>query len=194
MHTVEFEQYFKCYEKAQILMDRGYPVGNMTVEQLTELLIKIENEKADKEKLTDQRLDYNDEIVAIEEVGDLETVDISVTGDNLFYCNNILTKNSFGLPATADFMFAIITNEELESLNQLMIKQLKNRYGDLSRNRRFVVGIDRAKMKLYNIDPEDQGDIQDDIPVMDKTNFGERDSDFFKKRSKFDKGKFEGFA
>ena len=104
------------------------------------------------------------------------------------------TSESFGLPATADFMFAIITNEELESLNQLMIKQLKNRYGDLSRNRRFVVGINRSKMKLYDVDPSEQENIQDDSPVMDKTEFGERDSDFFKSRSKFDRKKFEGFA
>lgn len=105
------------------------------------------------------------------------------------------TSESFGLPATADFMFAIINSEELESLNQLMVKQLKNRYNDLSKNRRFVVGIDRAKMKLYDIDPAEQENIQDDIPLMDKTDFGQRANDeFFKSRSKFAKKNFEGFA
>lgn len=102
------------------------------------------------------------------------------------------TSESFGLPATADFMFAIITSEELESLNQLMVKQLKNRYNDPSRNKRFVVGVDRSKMRLYDVDESAQ-DLIDDKPVMDKTDFGERDSDFFKKRSKFGSKSLEGF-
>jgi archaellum biogenesis ATPase FlaH len=66
------------------------------------------------------------------------------------------TSESFGLPATADFMFALISTEELEQLNQLMIKQLKNRYNDPTAYKRFVVGIDRAKMKLYNVEDSAQ--------------------------------------
>ena len=58
------------------------------------------------------------------------------------------TSESFGLPATADLMFALVTSEELESLNQIMVKQLKNRYNDPTLNKRFAIGIDRAKMKL----------------------------------------------
>jgi replicative DNA helicase len=103
------------------------------------------------------------------------------------------TSESFALPATADLMFALTTSEELESLGQIMVKQLKNRYNDLARNKRFVVGVDRAKMKLYDVDQSAQDGIQDDKPLMDKTEFGERDSDFFKKRSKFGKS-FDGFA
>jgi archaellum biogenesis ATPase FlaH len=71
------------------------------------------------------------------------------------------TSESFGLPATADFMFALISTEELEGLNQIMIKQLKNRYNDLTVFKRFVVGIDRAKMKLYNVDNSAQKGITD---------------------------------
>jgi len=82
------------------------------------------------------------------------------------------TSESFGLPATADLMFALISTEELESLNQLMVKQLKNRYNDLGTNKRFVVGIDRSKMKLYDCEQEAQNDIvdsgQDDTPSFDK--------------------------
>ncbi len=82
------------------------------------------------------------------------------------------TSESFGLPATADLMFALISTEELEGLNQLMIKQLKNRYNDLGTNKRFVVGIDRSKMKLYDCEQEAQQDIsdsgQDDTPGFDK--------------------------
>jgi hypothetical protein len=71
------------------------------------------------------------------------------------------TSESFGLPATADFMFALISTEELESLNQIMVKQLKNRYNDPTINKRFVVGIDRAKMKLYDVENSAQIDIAD---------------------------------
>jgi hypothetical protein len=103
------------------------------------------------------------------------------------------TSESFALPATSDFMFALINSEELESLNQLMVKQLKNRFNDPSRNKRFVIGIDRSKMRLYDVDESAQ-DLVDDRPVMDKSEFGERDSDFFKKRSKFGSKKMDGFA
>ena len=82
------------------------------------------------------------------------------------------TSESFGLPATADLMFALISTEELEQLNQIMVKQLKNRYNDPGLNKRFVVGIDRARMKLYDCEQEAQDDIidsgQDDTPVFDK--------------------------
>ena len=71
------------------------------------------------------------------------------------------TSESFGLPATADLMFALISTEELEGLNQLMVKQLKNRYNDPTLNKRFVIGIDRAKMKLYDCDQSAQEDIVD---------------------------------
>jgi hypothetical protein len=71
------------------------------------------------------------------------------------------TSESFGLPATADFMFALISTEELEDLNQIMVKQLKNRYNDPTTNKRFVVGIDRSKMKLYNLEDSAQNNIVD---------------------------------
>ena len=71
------------------------------------------------------------------------------------------TSESFGLPATADFMFALISTEELENLNQIMIKQLKNRYNDPTMHKRFVVGIDRAKMRLYDVEESAQTDIAD---------------------------------
>jgi len=71
------------------------------------------------------------------------------------------TSESFGLPATADLMFALISSEELESLGQIMVKQLKNRYNDPTMNKRFVIGIDRAKMKLFDVDQSAQRDIID---------------------------------
>ena len=71
------------------------------------------------------------------------------------------TSESFGLPATADLMFALISTEELEQLGQIMVKQLKNRYNDLSVFKRFIVGIDRAKMRLYDCEQTAQDDILD---------------------------------
>lgn len=71
------------------------------------------------------------------------------------------TSESFGLPATADFMFALISTEELEEMNQIMVKQLKNRYNDPTMNKRFVIGIDRSKMKLYNVEDSAQQNIVD---------------------------------
>ncbi len=71
------------------------------------------------------------------------------------------TSESFGLPATADLMFALISTEELETLNQIMVKQLKNRYNDPTIYKRFVIGIDRAKMRLYDCEQKAQDDIVD---------------------------------
>ncbi len=71
------------------------------------------------------------------------------------------TSESFGLPATADLMFALISTEELEQLGQIMVKQLKNRYNDPTINKRFIVGIDRAKMRLYDCEQKAQDDILD---------------------------------
>ena len=71
------------------------------------------------------------------------------------------TSESFGLPATADLMFALISTEELEGLNQIMVKQLKNRYNDPTMNKRFIVGIDRAKMRLYDVEQNAQQDVLD---------------------------------
>jgi hypothetical protein len=66
------------------------------------------------------------------------------------------TSESFGLPATCDLMLALISTEQLENMNQLMVKQLKNRYNDPTANKRFVVGIDRAKMRLYDVETSAQ--------------------------------------
>ena len=96
------------------------------------------------------------------------------------------TSESFGLPATADFMFAIISTEQMEELNQIMIKQLKNRYSDPTSNRKFVIGIDRSKMKLYDVEQFAQNELDDtgqnDEPAFDKATSG-----------KYKNLKFEGF-
>ena len=99
------------------------------------------------------------------------------------------TSESFGLPATADFMIALIATEELTDLNQMMVKQLKNRYNNPDTNKRFMIGVDKAKMKLYDVEQtaqnhiHDSGQVQPDEPLFDKSDFGRRE----KQR------KFEGF-
>ena len=92
------------------------------------------------------------------------------------------TSESFGLPATADLMFAIISTEQMETLGQVMVKQLKNRYNDPTVNKKFVIGIDRAKMKLYDVDQSAQDELvdngqEDDTPAFDIATNGK-----FKKR------------
>lgn len=117
-----------------------------------------------------------DEIVSIKKIGEEETIDITVSGDNLFFANGILTHNSgmnnsdidltdtsesIGGPMTADLLLALISTQELEEMNQIMVKQLKNRYSDPTVYKKFVIGIDRAKMRLYDVDQSAQKDILD---------------------------------
>jgi hypothetical protein len=112
-------------------------------------------------------------ILKIQELDEREMIDIEVSGNHLFYANNILTHNSssdveltdtsesFGLPATADLMFALISTEDLEGLGQILVKQLKNRYAATDKYKRFVLGIDRSKMRLYDVEQSAQNDILD---------------------------------
>jgi replicative DNA helicase len=95
------------------------------------------------------------------------------------------TSESFGLPATADLMFALITSDELEELDQLVVKQLKNRYNDPTIFKRFVIGIDRSRMKLYDCEQEAQEELfdsdetyNDDTPVFDRNRGAEKFNDF----------------
>ena len=87
------------------------------------------------------------------------------------------TSESFGLPATADLMFALISTEELDDLGQILVKQLKNRYNDPTKYKRFVIGIDRSRMKLYDVEESAQTDIMSDMaPDKPINTFGDRDS------------------
>ena len=142
--------------------------------------------KAIAEELRGLAVEYNVPIVSATQTtrSGIGSSDIDLTD----------TSESIGLPATADMMFALISTEELQDLNQILVKQLKNRYNDPTRHRRFVIGVDRARMKLYDVEPEAQEDILDG-PVMDKTDFGRRDSDIgFNKKSKFSAKDFEAFS
>lgn len=139
--------------------------------------------KAIAEELRGLAVESNVPVVSATQTtrGGYDNTDVSLTD----------TSESFGLPATADFMFALITSDELADLNQIMVKQLKNRYSSPDTNKRFVVGIDRAKMKLYDVEQSAQNHIHDSgqsdtsSPSFDKSNFGkgmksERKFDGFK--------------
>jgi DnaB-like helicase C terminal domain len=107
------------------------------------------------------------------------------------------TSESFGLPATADFMFALIKTEELAELNQIMVKQLKNRYSDPGSNRRFVIGVDHSKMRLYDVDDSAQQDVlegpKQNKAIFDNSKFGEEEYERSRPKAKFDISKFQGF-
>ena len=86
------------------------------------------------------------------------------------------TSESFGLPATADLMFALISTEELEELNQICVKQLKNRYYDPTMNKRFIIGIDRSKMKLFDVELKAQDELVDHGKVKYQSQIKDKDS------------------
>ena len=103
------------------------------------------------------------------------------------------TSESFGLPQTADFMFALVNTEELEGLGQIMVKQLKNRYAEITTNKRFVIGIDRSRMKLFDLDASAQRDLVQLSTTKEPEeetafkSFGERSQDKFKQKRNFEK-------
>jgi hypothetical protein len=107
------------------------------------------------------------------------------------------TSESFGLPATADFMFGLQTSEDMEARNQILVKQLKNRYNDPGTNRRFFLGIDRSKMRLYDVEQDAQNDLLDgpntNKSVFDSSKFGSEDHDRNLPPSKFNKAAVAGF-
>jgi replicative DNA helicase len=126
--------------------------------------------KSIAEELRGMAVKYNVPILSATQTtrGGYDNTDVGLTD----------TSESFGLPATVDFMFALISTEELENLGQLMVKQLKNRYNDPSYYKRFVIGVDRPRMKLYDVENSAQSNIadsgQDSGPAFDKSSFGKR--------------------
>lgn len=104
------------------------------------------------------------------------------------------TSESIGLPFTTDLMFALSQDENLEKLEQMLVKQLKNRYGPLDYYRRFFIGADKSRMRLYDLEEDAQESLVKDTPVMDNTRNGEADNTFFSNvATKFDSNKMKGF-
>lgn len=129
--------------------------------------------KAIAEEVRGLAIEFDVPIVTATQVnrGGMNSTDIDLTD----------TSESIGLPQTADLMIALISSEELEERNQILVKQLKNRYNDPASNRKFIIGIDRAKMKLYNVEESAQDFTtktkQHDKPIFDSSDFGQEDFD-----------------
>lgn len=166
--TFIFEKILSAAEDlaAKMLANKkAYSVkGDPTLEELTNLIVNLEIEQYRLNELTDTLIDYNDEIESIECLDeDIPMIDIRVSGSNLFYANNILTKNSIGPIMTCDLAIGIIRTPELDEINQMVLKQLASRYGDPSYYKKFVVGIDKSRMKMYNVESSAQSGIQQDV-------------------------------
>ena len=164
--------YLNCLNQADVIISNPSLFkqwNNITdIEVLANMLYNLAIEKEINSAITDQYIEYDDEILEIEELEEMDLMDITVSGDNLFFANNILTKNSSGISHTADSMFALISTAELAQLNHVRIKQLKNRYGDVFRPNSFLVGVERSKMSFYDVDlpdnlsqPKQQIDLDD---------------------------------
>jgi len=123
--------------------------------------------KAIAEELRGLAVEFNVPIVTATQTtrGGFDNSDVGLTD----------TSESFGLPATADLMFALISTDELKQLNQIMVKQLKNRYADPEMYKRFIIGVDKSRMKLYDAEENAQDDLVKDT-VAPNTAFGQKAS------------------
>ena len=123
--------------------------------------------KAIAEELRGLAVEFNVPIVTATQTtrGGYDNSDVGLTD----------TSESFGLPATADLMFALISTDELKQLNQIMVKQLKNRYADPEMYKRFIIGVDKSRMKLYDAEENAQDDLVKDTVAPD-TAFGQKAS------------------
>lgn len=154
MEKLNEEIYAECLKQADKLHSIGTGTDLDTFE-LADFLYKDQITKLEREFYIDQKLiDFNDEIMEIEELEDIEMIDIAVTGDNLFYANDILVKNSFGLPMSLDFFFALVTDEVLMENNRQKIIALKTRWGNKSKLKPQLVGVDFDKMRYTDVDDD----------------------------------------
>jgi hypothetical protein len=134
---------FDCKEQLRLEVD--------SIGELADLLTQMHKDKSRQDARTDSTLEYEDPIVSIEQCEVEDTMDITVSSDNLFYANGILTKNSIGLPATLDWFVAITTDEVLQANNQQLLHLLKTRWGGKSGMKSQLIGIDWPKMRYYDV-------------------------------------------
>jgi glutamine amidotransferase PdxT len=138
-------------------------------EEYLEIAKKIFNEQEEKNKISDQKINYNDEIVSIIPVGEKETIDVSVTGDSLFYCNNILTKNSIGLAATCDVICSLWQEEEDKELGLIHLGMQKNRFGVNYGHCTFKVKYETLTLTEVNPDHFAQENTQQAVQEAENT-------------------------
>ena len=140
-------------------------------EKYMEVVTKMFEEQEEKTKLSDSLIDYNDEIVEIEYLGERETIDISVTGDSLFYCNGILTKNSIGLAATCDVICSLWQEDEDRELGVINMGMQKNRFGPNFGNAAFRCNYNTLTLKETSTDyfAQDENSTEDNVQNADGT-------------------------
>jgi hypothetical protein len=138
--------------KFEVLQNLGIADKETSKEQYINVAHKILQEQEEKNLVTDKKIRYNDKIVNIEYLGDMETIDISVTGDSLFYCNGILTKNSIGLAATTDVMCSIWQDEDDRSLGIINMGMMKNRFGPNFGSGAFKCNYNTLTLRETNLD------------------------------------------
>lgn len=174
----EEEVYASCYAYAQQLYENRKELGIEieSVGQLSDLLYDMFMDKAQHDHMTDSLIEYNDEIVSIEEDCEEDTMDITVSKDSLFYANGVLTKNSFGLPATLDWFIAISQDEVLQDNNQQRVVCLKTRWSNKSKLKPELVGVNFDLMRYTDV-----GSVQE----MQST-VGQRKPERKKKQIEFD--------
>ena len=143
----------RCWNSA--LINANIKGNTAKVEDIYEAIYQTEKYNERRNELTDTLIDYNDEIESIEclEVEE-EMYDISVAGDQLFYANGILTKNSIALVATVDFMLAVIETEELAEQGVQLFKQLKSRYGDKNKWNKFTMKVKKGNQRWVELDQD----------------------------------------
>jgi hypothetical protein len=157
-------------KRIPILRALGLTDSGTSDEEYLSVAQKLLNEQEEKNTITDQLLNYNDEIVDIEFVGEKETIDITVTGDSLFYCNGILTKNSIGLAATCDVICSLWQEEEDRELGVINMGMQKNRFGPNFGSAAFKCNYNTLTLKETNSDYfESDGDsTEDTVKNVDK--------------------------
>ena len=134
-------------------------------------MIKYFDEENKKTIKTLNNINFDSEIESIECLGEIDTIDIEVSDDHLFYANNILTKNSIGIPFVCDSIFAIIRDDDLDEQGEVWIKVLKNRYAPIV-NKKFNLGANIDNQYFYDVGQEEQSDFNiNDLSKEDtKTN------------------------
>jgi hypothetical protein len=139
-------------------------------EKYMEVVTKLFEEQEEKTKISDSLICYNDEIVEIEYIGERETIDISVTGDSLFYCNGVLTKNSIGLAATCDVICSLWQDEESRELGVINMGMQKNRFGPNFGSAAFKCNYNTLTLKETNSDyfESDANSTEDSIKNADR--------------------------
>ena len=153
-------------QRVEYMKILGLTDNESETEDYIDMMRLVIQEQEDKNDISDSRIDYNDEIVEIEELDDMETVDISVTGDQLFYCNGILTKNSIGVAATADVIMSIFQSEEDMEMGLIKLGMMKNRYGP--RGMVQAMKIDYPTLTITQSSEDSEVMDDDELSLLEK--------------------------